>query len=800
LLLFINFVLLFAKINKMKNFYSILVASSLTFMAWAQSPNTDKSLFRQLGSELPTPNTYRTASGAPGESYWQQRADYDIKVEVDDNKQRLIGKETITYTNNSPHVLTYVWVQLDQNVVDPESDTYKTKTNTMSERTSLMQLNAMIDNSFDGGFKLEYVRDILGKDLKYTVNKTMMRVDLPTPLAAKGGKVVLNISWAYNINDRQNPALSADSRGGYEFFPEDGNYLYTLAQWYPRMAVYDDYNGWQHKQFLGQGEFTLPFGNFTVAITVPADHIVASTGVLQNGKEVLSAEQLKRFEMSKTSDKPMVIVTQAEATEKEKTKATTKKTWIYKAENVRDFAFGTSRKYIWDAMGVKVEGSTQPVIMAMSYYPKEANPLYGQYSTEAVAHTLRVYSKHTIPYPYPVAISVEASNGMEYPMICFNYGRPEKDGTYSDRIKYGMLSVIFHEVGHNFFPMIVNSDERQWTWMDEGLNSFCQYLAEQEWQRDYPSGSGPAKSIVDYMKMDKSVQNPIMTNSESIIRFGDNAYGKPATALNILRETVMGRELFDFSFREYARRWAFKHPTPSDLFRTMEDASGVDLDWFWRGWFFTTDHVDISLENVTPFRMDTKNPEIEKPIAGKAAKEELENDITYQNNKRDLPTTAVERNKALEDFYNNYDPNAIVPSDKKAYEQYMAGLGDKEKAFMAKGLHFYQLDFANKGGLVMPLIIQFNFEDGTSEVKRIPAEIFRLNDQKVSKVFALAKPVVSVELDPQEETADTNRENNFFPRKAVPSRFELFKQSGGGRWSGGSGMNPMQKAKAETKN
>ena len=521
---------------------------------------------------------------------------------------------------------------------------------------------------------------------------------------------------------------------------------------------------------------------------------------MQNGKEVLTAEQLKRFEASKSAVKPVVIVTQAEATEKEKTKATTKKTWIYKAENVRDFAFGTSRKYIWDAVGVKIDGSSQPLVMAMSYYPKEANPLYGQYSTEAVAHTLRVYSKHTIPYPYPVAISVEASNGMEYPMICFNYGRPEKDGTYSDRIKYGMLSVIFHEVGHNFFPMIVNSDERQWTWMDEGLNSFCQFLAEQEWQRDYPSGSGPAKSIVDYMKMDKAVQNPIMTNSESIIRFGDNAYGKPATALNILRETVMGRELFDFSFREYAKRWAFKHPTPSDLFRTMEDASGVDLDWFWRGWFFTTDHVDISLDNVTPFRMDTKNPDIEKPLAGKAAKEELEKDITYQNNKRDLPTTAVERNKELEDFYNNYDPNAIVPSDKKAYDQYMTGLGEKEKAFIAKGLHFYQLDFSNKGGLVMPLIIQFNFEDGTKEVKRIPAEIFRLNDQKVSKVFALSKPVVSVELDPQEETADTERENNFFPRKAVPSRFEMFKQSGGGRWSGGGGMNPMQKAKAETKN
>jgi len=766
----------------------------------AQAPNTDRSLFRQLGTEIPTPNSYRTASGAPGEDYWQQRADYDIKVSIDDDKRRLSGKETITYTNASPHVLNYLWVQLDQNVVDPESNTYKTKTNTLPERISLPQLNAMTDNSFDGGFKLDYVRDAQGKDLRYTVNKTMMRVDLPTPLAAKGGKTTLQISWSYNINDRQDPALSADGRGGYEFFPEDGNCLYTLAQWYPRMAVYDDYNGWQHKQFLGQGEFTLPFGHFTVAITVPSDHIVASTGVLQNAKEVLSPEQLRRFEQSKTATKPVVIVSQAEATEKEKTRATTTKTWVYKAENVRDFAFGTSRKYIWDAMGMQVEGSPHPVIMAMSYYPKEANPLYGQYSTEAVAHTLRVYSKHTIPYPYPVAISVEASNGMEYPMICFNYGRPEKDGTYSDRIKYGMLSVIFHEVGHNFFPMIVNSDERQWTWMDEGLNSFCQFLAEQEWQRDYPSGSGPASSIVDYMKMDQSVQNPIMTNSESIIRFGDNAYGKPATALNILRETVMGRELFDFSFREYARRWAFKHPTPADLFRTMEDASGVDLDWFWRGWFFTTDHVDLSLENVKTFHLDSRNPEVEKPIAARKAKEDLQRDVTYQQNLRDLPTTAVERNKALEDFYNAYNPNDVVPSDKKAYTQYLAGLGEKEKAFLARGSHFYQLDIANKGGLVMPVILRFTFEDGSQEIRRIPAEIFRLNDRKISKVFVFAKPVNSVELDPYQETADTDLENNHFPRKTVPSRFELFKQSGSGRWGGSAGQNPMQKAKAETNN
>ena len=781
------------RINQIGTLVLLLVAT----LTYAQQ-NTDQSKFRQLGTELPTPNTYRTASGAPGESYWQQRVDYDIKVELDDEKQKIKGTEMITYYNNSPHPLTYLWLQLDQNVVAPESDTYKTATNNLGGRVSAGQLNGMLDNSFDGGHKIEYVKDVTGKALKFTIVKTMMRVDLPTPLIAKTGKIQLQIGWNYNINDRQNPALAADSRGGYELFPEDGNYLYTITQWFPRLAVYDDYNGWQHKQFLGQGEFTLPFGNYTVAITVPSDHIIAATGQLQNAKDVLTAEQQKRFEEAKTATKPVVIVSQEEATQKEKTKAKDKKTWVYKAENVRDFAFGSSRKFIWDAMGVKIEGSPVPTVMAMSYYPKEANPLYGHLSTEAVAHTLRVYSKHTIPYPYPVAISVEASNGMEYPMICFNYGRPEKDGTYSDRIKYGMLGVIIHEVGHNFFPMIVNSDERQWSWMDEGLNTFCQFLAEQEWQRDFPSGRGPARNIVGYMKADKSVQNPIMTNSESILQFGNNAYAKPATALNILRETVMGRELFDFAFREYARRWAFKHPTPYDLFRTMEDASGIDLDWYWRGWFFTTDNVDISLDAVTEFRMDTKNPEIEKPLASKKSKEQLERDVTYQNNKRDLATTAVERNEGLKDFYNSYDPNAPAPSDRERYEKYLAGLSPKERAIIEARKNYYQLDLSNHGGLVMPLIIKFEFEDGTSETQRIPAEIWRMDDKKISKVFAFAKPVKQVILDPQEETADVNTENNYYPRRPIPSRFEVFKQEGFTRGAS-MGSNPMQQAQQQKK-
>lgn len=771
----------------------LLVASGFLF---AQQPEIDK--FTQLETLLPTPNNFRTASGAPGHEYWQQRADYNIKVELDENLNRIIGEETITYYNNSPNPLTYLWIQLDQNIEAPESDTYKTRTGQFDERMTLGQLDAMLDNSFDGGHKIQYVRDATGKNLKYTIVNTMMRVDLPQPLAPKTGKISFNIGWYYNIANRQSPTTK-NGRGGYEYFPEDGNSLYTITQWFPRMAVYDDYNGWQHKQFLGSGEFTLPFGNYTVAITVPSDHIVAATGVLQNQKEVLTAEQIKRFEQAKTATKPVVIVTQEEATQKEKTKATTKKTWIYKADNVRDFAFGSSRKFIWDAMGTKVEDSPQPVIMSMSYYPKEANPLWGHLSTEVVAHTLKVYSKYSIPYPYPVAISVEASNGMEYPMICFNNGRPNADGTYSERVKYGMVGVIIHEVGHNFFPMIVNSDERQWTWMDEGLNSFVQYLTEQEWERNYPFRRGPARNMVEYMKGGKDVQNPIMTNSESVLQLGNNAYGKPATALNILRETVMGRELFDFAFKTYAQRWAFKHPTPSDFFRTMEDASGVDLDWFWRGWFYTTDNVDISLDAVTEFRLDTKDPDVEKPLLAAQAKEILEKDITNQKNKRDIPAVAVEANKDLADFYTTYDPNKATPTDRENYKRYLATLGDEEKAFLNKKQYFYQLDFSNVGGLIMPIILEFEFADGTKEVQRIPAEIWRRNNEQVSKVFAFEKALKQVVVDPYLETADVDTENNYYPRQVQPNRFEIFKSRFGGARGQSAGENPMQQERREQK-
>ncbi|MDQ3395572.1 MAG: M1 family metallopeptidase [Bacteroidota bacterium] len=759
-----------------KIFILILLLSVISPTVFSQS-NPYKRKFEQLDTELPTPNVYRTGSGAPGHQYWQQKADYDIEVELDEDKHIINGSEKITYTNNSPDQLKYLWLQLDQNMRAKDSDTYSIETNKIPDSLNLNSLKEIIGHDFDGGHKIKFVKDAQGKDISYTINKTMMRLDLSQPLNA-GATITFSVAWSYNINDRK---IFKD-RGGFESFP-DGNTLYTMAQWFPRMAVYIDYQGWQHKQFLGRGEFTLPFGDYKVKMTVPADHIVASTGVLQNPQDVLGAKEIERFEQSKSASEPVIIVNQKEVEIKEKGRAKNKKTWVYHAENVRDFAWGSSRKYIWDAIGVDINGKK---VMAMSYYPKEANPLYEQFSTRAVAHTLKVYSKYTIDYPYPVAISVEADNGMEYPMICFNYGRPEKDGTYSPTIKHGMISVIIHEVGHNFFPMIINSDERQWTWMDEGLNTFLQYLAEQEWDRNYPSRRGPPSKIVPYMKGNKEGQRPIMTNSEQILQFGNNAYGKPATALNILRETVMGRELFDYAFKEYSQRWAFKHPTPADFFRTMEDASAVDLDWFWKGWFYTTDHVDISLENVRQFLINTKNPEIEKPIA-KQRREEQEKNISAERNKEEIPQTAVERSHSFNDFYNSYDDLKVTEKDKKAYKDYLASLSEEERKMLNSKQYFYEITLKNIGGLVMPIILEFVYEDGTSEVQRIPAEIWRLNENQVTKVFAKSKPVASIVLDPYQETADTDVYNNFYPRREVPSRFKLYKEKQG------TSKNPMQR-------
>ena len=772
--------------KKIALFITLFVTASIASLA---QENTNLNKFRQLKQELATPNVYRTASGAPGHEYWQQKADYKMNIRLDDATQRIYGEEIITYHNQSPDILKYLWLQLDQNMRAKNSDTYKTMTSGLNQRVSFRQLKRMMYD-FDGGFKLDYVQDANGNDLPATINKTMMRVDLPETLKP-GESFTFKIKWWYNINDR----LTDGGRSGYEYFKDEDNYIYTIAQFYPRMAVYNEVEGWQHKQFLGTGEFTLPFGDFEVHLTVPADHIVGATGVLQNTDDVLTQEQINRFEEAKAdTDDPVFIVTQEEAEKTEKGKSKEEKTWVFKAENVRDFAFVSSRKFIWDAMAVKFGNRT---VMAMSYYPKEGNPLWEQYSTRVVAHTIKTYSKFTFDYPYPVAISVHTDNiGMEYPMICFNGGRPESDGTYSKRAKYQMISVIIHEVGHNFFPMIVNSDERQWTWMDEGLNTFVQFLTEQEWESGYPSSNGIPSYIVPYMSGDTKFISPIMTNSESVWNLGSNAYSKPSTALNILRETVMGRELFDYAFKEYAQRWMFKHPTPADFFRTMEDASGVDLDWFWRGWFFTTDHCDISMENVKWYQANTKNPVVEKPLK-KATDEEAALSITTMRNKAFTKETYCAKNSKTDDFYTTYDQYKVTKEDKEEYDKFVKSLSDEEKELLGANLNFYQIDFKNLGGLVMPVILKFEFTDGTEDVQYIPAEIWRKNNEEVSKVFMFNKEVEQITLDPYRETADTDLNNNYWPTRKQPTRFELYKSRyGRGRYPGG-GQNPMQKAKKE---
>ena len=757
--------------------FLVLLVFSASFCFSQNNTNTNK--FRQLYQELPTPNAYRTASGAPGPWYYQQQADYKMNIELDDAKQILRGEETITYTNNSKDPLTYLWLQLDQNVRAKDSETKLISTQAINRKTSFRTMDRMMSD-FDGGFKIEKVNDGSGKELSYTINKTMMRIDLPETLKP-GSKVLFKIKWWYNINNR----MEIGGRSGYEFFEEEDNYLYTIAQFFPRMCVYNEVDGWQNKQFLGRGEFTLPFGNYEVNLTVPEDHQVAATGELQNASSVLTTEQRSRLNKAKTSDKPVMIVTPDEALAAEKEKKTGTKTWTFKATNVRDFGFASSRKFIWDAIGVKLNDKT---VMCMSMYPKEGNPLWEHYSTEVIAHTIRTYSKYTFDYPYPVAWSIHANSiGMEYPMIWFNGGRPEKDGTYSEGTKYGMIGVITHEVGHNFFPMIVNSDERQWTWMDEGLNTFVQYLTQSEWSAHYPHRRGPAAKIVPYMKGDKSRISPIMTNSESIYQFGNNAYGKPATALNILRETVMGRELFDYAFKEYCNRWKFKHPSPADFFRTMEDASGVDLDWFWRGWFYTTDHVDISLEEVKWFQINTMDPTKEKKFSKEQA--DTKRDFIGQIRNDTSINFLIKQKPELEDFYDGDYKYTVTAMDEESYEKRMAKLKEKERELLGNGMNFYQVKFKSIGGLVMPIILEFTFTDNSKKVVRIPAEIWKMNSEEVTKVFYFEKEVKGIEIDPFLETADVEVNNNYWPRVLLPTKFQVYKSAGNK-----IGQNPMQKA------
>ncbi|MDH3698083.1 MAG: M1 family metallopeptidase [Flavobacteriaceae bacterium] len=750
-----------------------LVAFSLS--AQEETPerapgHTNQSKFKQLYEEFSTPNTYRSASGAPGPDYYQQRADYKMDIELDDKAARLYGEETITYFNNSPDDLEFLWVQLDQNVRAKESKAPLRDGNGVSFAYTTGDFTGQyMGEKFDGGFKIQHVKDANGRTLSYTVNQTMMRVNIPKPLKS-GEQLSFSIKWWYNIPDH----TINRARSGFEYFAEDGNRAYVIAQFFPRMAVYSDVEGWQNHQFWGSGEFALPFGDYEVNITVPADHILDATGVLQNRKEVFSKEMMKRYEAAKKSyDKPVLIVTQEEVEELEKSFSEKKKTWKFKAENVRDYGFATSRKFIWDMQAVKIGNKD---VMAVSMYPKEGNPLWEEQSTKAVVSTLQSYSKFTFDYPYHKAISVHAKNqGMEYPMICWNYGRPNKDGTYSDRVKYGMISVIIHEVGHNFFPMIVNSDERQWGWMDEGLDTFMQYIAEQEFgekfpdviapNEKYPSRRGDPAKIVPYMSGDQTALSPIMSNPENVYQLGPNAYGKPATALNILRETVMGKELFDHAFKTYAQRWKFKHPTPEDFFRTMEDASAVDLDWFWRSWFYTTDYVDIGVGDVKKYQVSNK--------PGQEMREFMSARNLTEADLMPLVYLVAEDSEDFDPENKGKSPSEVSVNLK---EFMMDNMTEEERAAVEEPKFFYEVTFNKPGGIPMPLIVEYSYADGSTEMVTYPPEIWRKNDDQVKRVISSQEELVGIVVDPKAETADIDVTNNSWPKKDQKTGFEQFKE------------------------
>lgn len=712
--------------------------------------------FEPIDNLITPPNFYRNASGAPSSSYWQQRADYNIKAILDETNNTLSGEETITYYNNSPDDLSYLWIQLEQNVNKKGNEDFGSINNSVKDGMTTKQMQFLTRAvDFPAGYSIKYVKDANGKNIKTLVNNTMMKVKLNTPLKS-GESTVLNMAWSYHITDRSMFLLS---REGYEYFPDDDNTVYLIAHWFPRMAVYNDTEGWQNQQFQKLGEFALEFGDYNVEITVPEDHIIASTGVLQNSESVLTKTQRKRLnEAKKSFDKPLMIITKEEAETNEKKKTTKQKTWKFTAKNVRDFAFASSRKFMWDAQAVKLPTNT---VMAMSFYPKEGLPVWQEESTKAIMHALEVYSEATFDYPYPVCISVNTSNiGMEFPMISFNGGRP-KNGKISKAAKASMIGTIIHEVGHNWFPMIVSSDERKWMWMDEGLNTFLHQRTVAERYPDFNSTT--PKTIVPFMSGDKNILRPIMTTSDNelLTQFGANFYLKPTVGLQMLRNSIMGKELFDEAFKEYANRWKYKHPNPSDLFRTLEDASATDLDWFYRGWFFTTDNVDMELTDVKWFKVYEENTNIEDQNS--TAKVKIEAD----GKNVDAQT---------KDFSNGPETITMKTTPDNAYGQFLSRLDEPEIRKQLSGKNIYELTIKNVGGLVMPVTIEWVYNDGSTEIDTLPAQIWRRNEYEVKQTFVKEKEVAKVNLDPNFEFADTNMKNNSFPKTETPSEFDSFKE------------------------
>lgn len=730
----------------LKTFTTVLFLFLTTTAALAQS--TD-NLFQPFISEWPSPNECRLGSGAPGPGYWQQQADYKIKVTLDPEARTITGSETVTYTNHSPHTLDYLWLQLDQNIRKHQSvGRQLNPVFPMTEQADLANAGTR-NQPFEGGYTLQKVADAGGKALDHYVGETNLRINLQEALKP-GASFSFQVEWSYPIND-----ATLEGRSGFEYFLEDGNNVFEIAQFYPRMCAYDDQTGWQNRPFYGAAEFALDFGDYEVEITAPSNQVVAATGTLLNAGEVLEKEQMKRWEkMMKTEGEVQFIITKEEAEKNEKSKAKGMKTWKFKAENVRDFAFAASKKFVWDAGRVEVGGK---MVTAQSLYPKEGMPLWDAYATHVVMHTLKTYSKYSLDYPYPQATAIHGAVwGMEYPMICFCGGRPSRTGFYSRTTKYRMIGVIIHEVGHNFFPMIVNSDERRWAWMDEGLNSFLEYLTEREFEPDFPHRRGPADDFS--LTMFLSDHDPIMTNPESIRNNGAISYNKVATGLVMLRELILGPEAFDYAFRSYSNRWKFKRPHPADFFRSMEDASGQDLDWFWRGWFYGEELVDFEISEVKHYFFP-RTEDFQKASNTYPSHEVERTDNFYIEGKPSLKDKYTGNVKAWD-------------RTQSANEKAIAGMVADHKEREGNLFHIYSITIENKGGCVMPIVMETVDGEGNRENHRLPAQIWFKGAKDFTYEFRSEKEIVAFNLDGLRLLPDPDRSNNLYPQPKLKKVFE----------------------------
>lgn len=738
--------------NPFRNVARFLLASLLLVPLLFQTviSQNHPNLFQPFTYEWPTPNDCRLGSGAPGPGYWQQQADYDMDVTLDEKERRISGSASIVYHNNSPHTLTYIWLQLDQDKRKPHAIAGQLESVfEMEEADEAFEILGRNQPS-TGGYVIGNVQTTEGDALDYLIGETNMRIDLPQPLKA-GENFSFSLEWRYNLNDAK-----IEGRSGYEHFVKDNNDVFEIAQFYPRLCAYDDANGWQNHPFYGPGEFALEFGDFKVRITAPEDMLVAATGTLENPTDVLTKKQRKRWEkMLDTREEVHFIVTPEEAEAAEKQKGTEAKTWEFQANRVRDFAFAASRKFVWDAAVVELSG--RPVI-AQSLYPKEGMPLWDHYATQTIIHTLKTYSHFSVDYPYPQATAVHGAVwGMEYPMICFCGGRPASPTYYSRTTKYRMIGVIIHEVGHNFFPMIVNSDERRWAWMDEGLNSYLEYMTEKTWEPNFPHRRGPADDFAFTMMV--TDQDPIMTNPESIRENGVISYTKVATGLKILREEILGPERFDFAFGEYSRRWAFKRPQPADFFRSIEDASGVDLDWFWRGWWYDTRPVDFSIEKVSHFALD-KEPGLEKPFN------------VYPEISPEAATKSffVDGKEQLQDEYTGQPLD--WDASQSLNERTIQTLLDNQTPLSGTAFHVYQILLKNNTGIVMPLSMDVVYIDGSRSSHRLPAQLWMKGDSLFRYEYHAEKQAVAFYLDGRRMLPDVDRSDNLYPQPKLDQAIE----------------------------